>query len=107
MATKKLKVVIPEGLDFSALHLYRDPITLALQFDWAPIEQLCAASNIDIALFRDSPEDNVAGLVIAWYFEHRTRGGDPDPVAEQIIAEVEAESVADIYRIQSAPGKKQ
>lgn len=107
MAAKKLNVVIPEGLDFSALHLHRDPITLAVQFDWAPIEQLCAASNLDIALFRDSPEDNVSGLLVAWYFEHRQRGGDPDQVAEQIIAEVQAESVVDISRIQSAPGEKQ
>ena len=104
---EKIKIRIPEGLDFAALRLSRDPITLDLSFDWAPIEAICLANNLDLAVFRDAHEDNVARLITAWYADHRANGGDPDQVEEQIIAEVEAESVADISRIQSAPGKVQ
>lgn len=84
-------ISIPEGLDFAALKLARDPVTHAVSFDWAPIERICAASGIDVALFRDQHEDNVAGLLVAWYAVHRARGGAPDPVQEQILAEVQAE----------------
>jgi len=34
MATVSMKVVIPEGLEFSALKLSRDPVTLDVEFDW-------------------------------------------------------------------------
>ena len=89
--TAKLSVSIPEGLDFSELHLARDPRTGAIEFEWAPIERICAASGLDVALFRSGPEDNVAGLITAWYAEHRARGGAADPVQEEIIAEARAE----------------
>jgi hypothetical protein len=39
-------------------------------------------------------EDNVSGLIIGWYQAHRQQGGEPDPVAEDLIAEVLAEDAA-------------
>jgi hypothetical protein len=45
-------------------------------------------------MFRNAPEDNVAGLIVGWYQAHRQHGGDSDPVAEDLIAEVEAEEKA-------------
>ena len=93
-SSRPVTIQIPDELDFAALKLTRDPVTLDISFDWAPIEAICKLSSIDIALFRDMPEDNVAGLIHAWYTEHRQRGGAPDAVAEQLIAEVEAESTA-------------
>lgn len=62
-----------------------------MEFDWAPIEAICVASGLDIALFRDQHEDNVAGLIAAWYAMHRQRGGASDPVQEEIIAEALSE----------------
>src|SRR3990170_5476567 len=91
MSTNKLMVSIPEGLDFSELHLARDPRTGAIEFEWAPIERICAASGLDVALFRSGPEDNVAGLITAWYAEHRGHGGAADTVQEDLLAEVRAE----------------
>lgn len=85
-----LRVIIPEGLAFEALKLTRKA-TGAVGFDWSPIEQLCEASGIDIGLLRDRHEDNVAGLIIAWYAEHRARGGAPDPVVEDLIHEAKRE----------------
>lgn len=91
--TRTLRVQIPEGLDFVDLKLERDPVTLNISFDWAPIERICDLSGIDIALFRERHEDNVGGLIHAWYLEHLARGGRPDAVQEQLRAEVEAEFV--------------
>lgn len=94
MAEQSLRFQIPEGLDFAALQLERDPVTMDVAFDWAPIEAICALSGIDISLFREQDEGNVAGLIHAWYIEHLQRGGAPDAVQEQLLAEVQAEVLA-------------
>jgi len=88
------RIQIPDDLDFSALQLSRDPITLDVSFDWAPIEAICKHSGIDIALLKEQDEDNVAGLINAWYIAHRQNCGAPDPVQEQLLAEVIAEDIA-------------
>lgn len=92
MSVQKLIVSIPHGLDFADLKLVRNPQTGGVGFDWSPIESICAASGIDIALLRDGPDDNVSGLIVAWYSDHRARGGAPDPVQEDLIAEMLAEN---------------
>lgn len=94
MEKRLVRIQIPAGLDFAQLKLSRDPVTLDVAFDWAPIEAICRESGIDIALFRDQPEDNVAGLIHHWYLEHLERGGARDPVQEMLLAEVEAEQAA-------------
>lgn len=84
---------IPDDLDFSALKLSRDADG-AVSFDWAPIARICAASGVDPAVFSDGPEDNVGALITLWYHTHRARGGAPDPVQEDLIAEAAAEEAA-------------
>lgn len=90
MEKTALTVRIPDDLDFAELKLARDPDGM-VSFDWTPIEAICEASGIDVAIFRDMPESNVAGLVAAWYREHLARGGARDPVQDDLIAEAEAE----------------
>lgn len=94
MSQKRLGVKIPEPLRFADLQLARDPQTLAVSFNWEPIEQICQRSGIDLAIMRDGPEDNVAGLITTWYAHHRAAGGEADPVAEQLIREVRREDAA-------------
>jgi hypothetical protein len=89
-----VRIQIPDNLDFASLKLSRNPLTLDVSFDWRPIEEICKLSNIDIAFFKEQDEDNIASLINAWYIEHRQRGGMPDPVQEQLLAEVEAEFAA-------------
>jgi hypothetical protein len=84
------RIVIPEGVTFAALGLRRTA-TGSVEFDLGVIRAMCAASGLDPAVLIDGPEDNVAGLIVDWYAEHLRRGGDPDPVAEQLGAEVRAE----------------
>ncbi len=86
---------IPENLKFSDLQLARDPHTGDISFDWTPIEQICEASGIDIAVFDDEDEDALSELIIAWYQAHLASGGAPDPVQEELIAEADEESRSD------------
>lgn len=100
MRTMRLTITIPDDVSFGDLHLGRDTVTRAVSFEWAPVERVCSASSIDVDLFRRSPEDSVAGLIVAWYSEHLARGGEPDPVAEQLLAEVAAEDEYGPERVQ-------
>jgi len=84
------KITIPNAINFADLHLAYGPAG-QIEFSWSPLEAICAASSLDIALLRESHEDTVAGLIVSWYIEHRRNGGTPDPTAENLAAEVIAE----------------
>jgi len=103
MQQQLVRIAIPEGLDFADLRLSREADG-SVSFDWQVIERTCAASGLPVELLRDSPEGNVAGLLMAWYAEHRRRGGAPDPVAEDLILEVRAEDAAG-QSVSHAPGR--
>jgi len=100
MTAHATTISIPEGMDFANLKLERDPVTGTIRFDWLPIEAICAASGLDIALFREQHEDNVSGLIVAWYAEHLRQGGHPDPVQEQLLSEVQAEDTYGLAAVQ-------
>jgi hypothetical protein len=97
----RMTIRVPADLDFSVLDLRRDPVTRKVSFDWAPIERICEISGVDVKIFREGHEDNVAGLIIAWYGEHRQNGGAPDAVAEQMLAEVSAEEIYGEINVQA------
>lgn len=87
-----VRICIPNGLEFSALKLKRDSSTGGdMEFDWSPIEAICAASGVDVSVFRDQDEGNIAGLLTTWYAEHRAAGGRPDRVMDDLIAETDIE----------------
>jgi len=85
-----IKIAIPENLDFSDLKLGRESDG-SVSFDWSVIEKICEESNIPIAYFREGSEDRVSELMFYWYMEHLKRGGKQDPVADDLIREVEEE----------------
>lgn len=97
------KVVIPDDLKFSDLHLARDSDG-DVSFDWGVIERICEASGLPVEIFRDAPEDNVSGLIVGWYQAHCQQGGERDPVADDLIAEVAAEEKAEQI-ISHQPGR--
>jgi len=103
MQQQLARVAIPERLDFADLRLAREPDG-SVSFEWGVIERICAASGIPVELLRDGPEDNVAGLLIGWYCAHRERGGNADPVADDLLAEVQAEDAAGQH-VSHAPGR--
>lgn len=86
-------IKIPDTLDFSDLKLARDSDG-AVSFDLDVIELICEESDLPLEAFTESAEDNVSALIVGWYRSHIQRGGAPDPVAEDLIAEVTAEDKA-------------
>ena len=93
MGRHMIRLKIPEDLTFGDLGLSRDPDG-SVSFNWAAIERLCAASGLPADQLRDWSEDDISSVIVAWYRVHRQNGGTPDPVAEDIIAEVVAEDRA-------------
>lgn len=100
---KMVKVTIPDELAFSDLHLSRDPDG-SVSFDWSVIERICDANDLPVEMFRDEPEEQVCHLLVRWYQEHRQLGGEPDPVAEDLEAEVVAEEKAG-QTVSYSPGR--
>lgn len=103
MQQQLTKIAIPDDVPFSSLRLGRDSDG-TVSFDWYPIERICEASGVTVDIFRDGAEDNVADLITTWYQIHRQNGGESDPVAEDLIAEVLAEEAAG-QPISHAPGR--
>ena len=87
-------IAIPEGVAFSDLRLGRDPKTGDVSFDTAVIERIEQESGLPAGFFMSQHEDALASLITTWYNAHRAAGGDTDPVAEDLIAEVQAEDAA-------------
>jgi hypothetical protein len=85
-----IKLNIPDDVNFAQLKLARNADG-AVSFDWTPIERICTASGIDLAMFREGPEDNVSGLLVAWYRQHIGHGGARDSVQDELIAEAALE----------------
>lgn len=90
MKDKIITVVIPEEMTFSELVLARDSDG-DVSFDLDVLERICKANDLPMEIFSDASEANVSGLIVAWYQEHLHKGGNPDPVAEDLIAELVAE----------------
>lgn len=103
MQQQLTKVVIPDGIYFADLHLARDADG-SVSFDLAVIARICEASGLPIEIFRDAPEENIAGLIVHWYQAHRQDGGEIDLVAEDLLAEVMAEENAGQHT-SHAPGR--
>ena len=103
MAQQLTRITIPDDVGFSDLRLARDSDGM-VSFDWTPIERICAASGVEVALLRDGPEANVAGLVVRWYEAHLDAGGEIDPIAEDLLAEVRAEDTSGQH-VSHAPGR--
>lgn len=80
-----MRLTIPDGVDFSDLRLTRSA-SGDVDFDTAPLERICQANGIAL-----QTDDDAAALMTAWYRAHRAAGGAPDPVADDLIAEAEAE----------------
>lgn len=81
---------VPTDLPFSSLKLARDPDG-GVSFDTAVINRVEAASGLPAGHFMGLPEDALADLIVQWYRAHLAAGGQPDPVADDLIAEARIE----------------
>lgn len=103
MQRQVANISIPDTVSFADLKLARDADGM-VSFDWHPIELICEASNLPVEILKEGPEDNVSGLIVAWYESHLASGGRRDPVADDIIGEVMIEDAAG-QAFSHAPGK--
>ena len=103
MQQRLMQLKVPEDISFSDLNLARDPDG-NVSFDMSVIERLCESSNVPLELITESPEDNAARLIVAWYHAHLDQGGNRDPVADDLIAEAKAEDAAGQH-YSHAPGR--
>ena len=80
------KIIFPPGVEFSDLRLCRDAAG-RVTFEWRPIAAICEASGLELTLFSEGPEDNVASLMVHWYHQHLANGGARDAIQDELIAE--------------------
>ncbi|WP_157269537.1 hypothetical protein [Azohydromonas aeria] len=88
---RELRVTIPEGVEFADLRLSRDVANGRVRFSMAPIAAICEASALDLGEIVDGDEPLVVLLIAAWYRAHRSGGGAPDPVQEDLLEETRLE----------------
>jgi hypothetical protein len=102
MQIEPIELFVPRNITFADLGLAR-ATTGTITFNWWPLEAICDANGFDFEVFKEGHED-VGTLLISWYLSHLEMGGDKDPTAEELIAEVrmECESGQDIS---FAPGR--
>jgi len=88
-----VKIEIPDGVEFGDLKLAYsgDGVT----FEWGPVALICEKNGLSIDIFRHGPEDNICGLLSAWYSAHRESGGACDSAAEALLVEVFAEDASE------------
>lgn len=103
MAAQTLRITIPDNLRFADLRLRREPDG-DLSFETAPLEQIAAASDDAVGELMRSGDDGLATVITAWYHAARARGEPPDPVAEDLVAEILAEDAAG-QRVSLPPGR--
>ena len=100
-------IKIPDGVAFADLKLEREPFTKQLMYDPAPLANLIVANNILTTQPLSENEDLAAWLIAQWYLAHRTSGGEPDPVAEEVLADVEALQAIGIPALDPGGGRHQ
>ena len=98
-------ISIPQGMTFADLRLARDPKTGDVSFDTAIIERIEQESGLPAGFFMGQPEDAMASLITTWYAAHLEAGGERDPVADDLIAEVRAEDAAGQQHYSHNPGR--
>src|SRR5678815_1635439 len=79
-------IKIPAGVHFADLQLERESGTDRLLFRPEPLLELARANQFDQQTMFDS-EDVACWLIAELYLAHRTSGGAPDAVAEQVLAD--------------------
>lgn len=98
----RFNIAIPPDLPFEALKLDRDPTTGDIIYDLDVIKKIEEFSNLPRGFFTNTHEDNLSGLLIAWYGEHIKAGGRGDPVMSILLEEIMVENTFDCVNVRSS-----
>jgi len=80
------RLVIPADIEFEHLNVRREPDG-SVTFDHEVVEAILDASDIS----EEPTEDEVSGLIVQWYVFHRSHGGEPNAVMEDLLKETRLE----------------
>jgi hypothetical protein len=94
---------LPAVISFADLTLQRRPVTRRLLVAPAPLAALCRFDRLDSEQIL-ADEDLSSWLICEWYCTHRLAGGEPEPVAAEILAEVAALQESRIAALQPGSG---
>jgi len=98
--TEAAMITLPAtGFSFADLALAREPDTQRLLYRPEPLRWLMRVNGFESQTVFDS-EDLACWLIAEWYAEHLAKGGEPDPVAEDILTEVTAAHFSGISSFQ-------
>lgn len=103
MQQQLTRLQIPDGIRFADLKLARDPDG-AVSFEWSVVERVCRENGLPIEIMQDIPQDNVSGLLAAWYRAERADGGPADKTMDDLLEEVSAEDAAG-QNVSHEPGR--
>ena|SRR5450756_2110225 len=92
-------LMILKGCDFADLALEREPVTRRLLYAPGPLSEMCRTNGLDPAAALAN-EDLACWLICEWYVTHIEAGGEPDPTAEVILAEVAAQEASGMAALQ-------
>jgi hypothetical protein len=102
MRPETIRAIVPDGLSFDDLDMHVDEGTGEVSFNVTALRRLTEASGIDWSWLTEE-EDRIAALLIAWYYNHRERGGSVHLIAEQLAAHAEAIEAVGALRVQRGP----
>lgn len=88
-----VEVRIPRGTEFTDLEIRREGDG-SVSFNMDVIAKVLEHSGVPMRMFTKTGEINVIRFLVNWYKVHLERGGDPDPVIEDLFLEKELESKA-------------
>ena len=88
-----LRITIPPDVSFNDLNLSLIGDGY-VRFDLAVLRRVCEASGLSMDVFMEAPEERLGDLLCAWYDAHIRHGGEPDPIAEHLNAEMRAQASA-------------
>ena len=88
-----MQVTVPPDVSFNDLHLSLSSDGY-VHFDLDVLRRVCEASNLSLDAVMALQEKVLGSILCGWYAAHIQRGGEPDPVAEYLNAEMRAEAAA-------------
>lgn len=88
-----LRITIPPDVSFNDLYLSLSADG-HVHFNLDVLRRVCEASGLSMDVFMEAPEERLGDLLVCWYDAHIRRGGEPDPIAEHLNAEMRAQASA-------------
>jgi hypothetical protein len=88
----RVRLTVPKDVTFSDLRLERAP-NGDIAFDISVLMTIWSANGFHTDTFYEAWIDNATEIIVEWYRIHCQRGGEIDPVMEQLLSETRNEII--------------